>query len=119
VKQQLSLDKLRYLCLYRNIPTSHRERLVPISIARLAPRDICNLVKEHGATQPEPAVLPFVTAPEVQVYCEGRLMTADNFLQKQQQQRGRPFKKGRFGNPAGRPRECRTDRGSCPAIARG
>jgi len=30
-------------------------------------------------------------------------MTADNFLQKQQKQRGRPFEKGRSGNPAGRP----------------
>jgi hypothetical protein len=34
-------------------------------------------------------------------------MVADNFLQKQQKQRGRPFEKGRSGNPAGRPRECR------------
>jgi len=34
-------------------------------------------------------------------------MTADNFLQKQQKQRGRPFEKGRSGNPAGRPRGCR------------
>jgi hypothetical protein len=32
---------------------------------------------------------------------------ADNFLQKQQKQRGRPFEKGRSGNPAGRPRGCR------------
>jgi Family of unknown function (DUF5681) len=31
-------------------------------------------------------------------------MVADNFLQKQQKQRGRPFEKGRSGNPAGRPR---------------
>ena len=31
-------------------------------------------------------------------------MVADNFLQKQQIQRGRPFEKGRSGNPAGRPR---------------
>ena len=31
-------------------------------------------------------------------------MAADNFLQKQQKQRGRPFEKGRSGNPAGRPR---------------
>ena len=34
-------------------------------------------------------------------------MVADNFLQKQQKQRGRPFEKGRSGNPAGRPRGCR------------
>jgi len=34
-------------------------------------------------------------------------MTADNFLQKQQKERGRPFEKGRSGNPAGRPRGCR------------
>ena len=32
---------------------------------------------------------------------------ADNFLQKQQKQRGRPFEKGRSGNPAGRPRGSR------------
>jgi Family of unknown function (DUF5681) len=31
-------------------------------------------------------------------------MAADNFLQKQQKQPGRPFEKGRSGNPAGRPR---------------
>jgi hypothetical protein len=30
-------------------------------------------------------------------------MSADNFLQKQQKQRGRPFEKGRSGNPKGRP----------------
>src|SRR6516162_1772746 len=34
-------------------------------------------------------------------------MVADNFLQKQQKQRGRPFTKGRSGNPAGRPRGLR------------
>ena len=34
-------------------------------------------------------------------------MVADNFLQKQQKQRGRPFQKGRSGNPAGRPRGSR------------
>ena len=34
-------------------------------------------------------------------------MVADNFLQKQQKQRGRPFAKGRSGNPAGRPRGSR------------
>jgi hypothetical protein len=34
-------------------------------------------------------------------------MTADNFLQKQQKQRGRPFEKGRSGNPGGRPLGCR------------
>ena len=34
-------------------------------------------------------------------------MAADNFLQKQQKQPGRPFEKGRSGNPAGRPRGCR------------
>src|SRR5271166_6623984 len=34
-------------------------------------------------------------------------MAADNFLQKQQKQRGRPFEKGRSGNPGGRPRGCR------------
>ena len=34
-------------------------------------------------------------------------MVADNFLQKQQKQRGRPFAKGRSGNPAGRPRGTR------------
>jgi len=34
-------------------------------------------------------------------------MVADNFLQKQQKQRGRPFEKGRSGNPAGRPRGSR------------
>jgi len=34
-------------------------------------------------------------------------MVADNFLQKQQKQQGRPFEKGRSGNPAGRPRGCR------------
>ena len=34
-------------------------------------------------------------------------MTADNFVQKQQKQRGRPFPKGRSGNPAGRPRGSR------------
>ena len=34
-------------------------------------------------------------------------MSADNLLQKQQKQRGRPFEKGRSGNPAGRPRGCR------------
>jgi hypothetical protein len=31
-------------------------------------------------------------------------MVADNFLQKQQKQHGHPFKKGRSGNPADRPR---------------
>jgi hypothetical protein len=31
-------------------------------------------------------------------------MSADNFLQNQ---RGRPFEKGRSGNPAGKPRGCR------------
>jgi hypothetical protein len=34
-------------------------------------------------------------------------MAADNFLQKQQKQPGRPFEKGRSGNPAGRPRGSR------------
>ena len=34
-------------------------------------------------------------------------MAADNFLQKQQKQRRRPFEKGRSGNPAGRPRGSR------------
>jgi hypothetical protein len=34
-------------------------------------------------------------------------MIADNFLQKQQKQRGRPFEKGRSGNPKGRPRGSR------------
>ena len=33
-------------------------------------------------------------------------MTADDFLPKQQKQRGRPFQKGQSGNPAGRPRGC-------------
>ena len=34
-------------------------------------------------------------------------MVADNFLQKQQKQRGRPFEKGCSGSPAGRPRGSR------------
>src|SRR5215471_12197623 len=34
-------------------------------------------------------------------------MTADNFMEEQQKQRGRPFEKGRSGNPAGRPRGSR------------
>jgi Family of unknown function (DUF5681) len=34
-------------------------------------------------------------------------MDADDFLQKQQKQRGRPFEKGRSGNPAGRRRGSR------------
>ena len=34
-------------------------------------------------------------------------MDADNFLQTQQKQRGRPFEKGRSGNPAGRRRGSR------------
>jgi len=34
-------------------------------------------------------------------------MVADNFLQKQQKQRGRPSEKGRSGNPSGRPRGSR------------
>jgi Family of unknown function (DUF5681) len=34
-------------------------------------------------------------------------MSADDFLQKQQKQRGRPFEKGRSGNPAGRRRGSR------------
>ena len=34
-------------------------------------------------------------------------MVADNFLQKQQKQRGRPFEKGRSCNPSGRPRGSR------------
>ena len=34
-------------------------------------------------------------------------MNADNFLQMQQKQRGRPFEKGRSGNPAGRRRGSR------------
>jgi hypothetical protein len=32
---------------------------------------------------------------------------ADNFMEEQQKQRGRPFEKGRSGNPAGRPRGSR------------
>jgi hypothetical protein len=34
-------------------------------------------------------------------------MIADNFMQNQQTQRGRPFEKGRSGNPKGRPRGSR------------
>jgi hypothetical protein len=34
-------------------------------------------------------------------------MSADDFLQMQQKQRGRPFEKGRSGNPAGRRRGSR------------
>jgi hypothetical protein len=38
---------------------------------------------------------------------EKRLPVADNFIEEQQKQRGRPFAKGRSGNPAGRPRGSR------------
>ena len=34
---------------------------------------------------------------------------ADNFVEKQQKQRGRPFVKGQSGNPAGRPRKPRSN----------
>ena len=34
-------------------------------------------------------------------------MTADNLVEEQQKQRGRPFVKGQSGNPAGRPRRPR------------
>jgi hypothetical protein len=36
-------------------------------------------------------------------------MTADNLVEEQQKQRGRPFVKGQSGNPAGRPRRPRSD----------
>src|ERR1700730_3740555 len=45
---------------------------------------------------------------------EIKLMTADNLVEKQQKQRGRPFVKGQSGNPAGRPR--RTRIGSANAV---
>src|SRR6516164_10606410 len=45
--------------------------------------------------------------PNSWISAEKNLMAADNFLQKQQKQRGRPFEKGRSGNPAGRPRGSR------------
>jgi hypothetical protein len=41
-------------------------------------------------------------------------MTADNLVEEQQKQRGRPFAKGQSGNPAGRPR--RTRIGSANAV---
>ena len=46
-------------------------------------------------------------AREGQDFCGEKLMAADNFLQEQQKQRGRPFEKGRSDNPADRPRGCR------------
>src|ERR1700740_803577 len=45
--------------------------------------------------------------PNSRISAEQKLMSADNFPQKQQEQRGSPFEKGRSGNPAGRPRGCR------------
>src|SRR6516225_7306801 len=45
--------------------------------------------------------------PNSRISAEKNLMAADNFLQKQQKQRRRPFEKGRSGNPAGRPRGSR------------
>jgi hypothetical protein len=45
--------------------------------------------------------------PNSRISAEEKLMSADNFLQKQQKQPGRPFEKGRSGNPAGRPRGSR------------
>src|SRR6516225_9807088 len=45
--------------------------------------------------------------PNSRISAEKNLMAADNFLQKQQMRRGRPFEKGRSGNPAGRPRGSR------------
>src|SRR6516225_4824452 len=45
--------------------------------------------------------------PNSWISAEKNLMAADNFLQKQQKQRRRPFEKGRSGNPAGRPRGSR------------
>jgi hypothetical protein len=67
-----------------------------------APHDIRNLVNEQSGVRSEPAVLSFVMGPEGQDLCGGKLISADDFLQKQQKQRGRPFEKGRSGNPAGR-----------------
>jgi hypothetical protein len=44
-------------------------------------------------------------------------MSADNLLQKQQKQRGRPFEKGCSGNPAGRPRGVATTQPRPPSCA--
>jgi hypothetical protein len=41
------------------------------------------------------------------VSAEKILPVADNFMEKQQKTAGRPFEKGRSGNPAGRPRGAR------------
>ena len=43
----------------------------------------------------------------MRISAEEILPLAVNFMEEQQQQRGRPFEKGRSGNPAGRPRGAR------------
>src|SRR6516225_2808551 len=59
------------------------------------------------ANRTRPAVFRGPRGPNSCISAEKNLMAADNFLQKQQKQRGRPFEKGRSGNPAGRPRGSR------------
>jgi hypothetical protein len=53
-------------------------------------------------------------SPKSRISAEDELMTADNLVEEQQKQRGRPFVKGQSGNPAGRPR--RTRSGSANAV---
>jgi hypothetical protein len=53
-------------------------------------------------------------SPKSRISAENKLMTADNLVEEQQKQRGRPFVKGQSGNPAGRPR--RTRIGSANAV---
>ena len=47
--------------------------------------------------------------PDLKDSAEKAISVADNLVEKQQKQRGRPFVKGQSGNPAGRPRKPRSN----------
>jgi hypothetical protein len=71
---------------------------------------VCERPGGISADQPWlPLFLRARRCPKSRISAENKLMTADNLVEEQKKQRGRPFVKGQSGNPAGRPRRPRSD----------